>query len=50
MRTKLKKLQDAQADANQLPVHEANIHRDEIAVDPFEAQELCRSSRIRTIP
>ena len=32
-----------------MPEPEADIHRDEIAVNPFETQVLRRSSRIRTV-
>ena len=48
-KVELEEVQDAQIEAYQLPEPEADIHRDEIAVNPFEAQVLRRSSRIRTV-
>ena len=49
-KVELEEVQDTQENTNQLPKPEANIHRDEIEVNPFEAIALRRSSRIRTIP
>ena len=49
-KVELRKVQGAQTDVDQLPKPEANIHKDEIEVDPSEAQALHRSSRVHTIP
>ena len=35
-KVELKEVQDAQADANQLPEPKAEIHRDEIAIGPLK--------------
>ena len=48
-KVKLEEVQDAQAYANQLPKPKADIHRNEIATNPFGAQALHRSSRIHTV-
>ena len=49
-KVELEEIQDVQAEENQLPELEADIHSAEIAANPFEAQALRRSSRIRTVP
>ena len=49
-KVELEEVQDAQADANQLPEPKINIHRNEIAANPSGAQAHCRSSRMHTIP
>ena len=49
-KVELEEVQDAQADANQLPELEADIHRNEIATNPSRAQVLRRSSRIHIVP
>ena len=46
----LEEVHGAQIDVDQLPKPKVVIHKDEVAVDPSEAQALCRSSRIRTVP
>ena len=49
-KVELGEVQDAQIDADHLTKPEVVIHDDEVAADPFKAQELHRKSRIRTIP
>ena len=49
-KVELEEVQDAKADANQLPEPEADIHRNEIAANSSRAQALRRSSRIHTVP
>ena len=49
-KVELEEVQDAKADANQLPESEADIHRDEIIVNPSKAQALRRYSKICTVP
>ena len=44
-KVELEEVQNAREDANQLPEPEPDIPRDEIAVDPFEAQVFHRSSK-----
>ena len=48
-KVELGEVQSAQADVDQLPELEADIHRDDIVVGPSEEQALHRSSRIHTI-
>ena len=48
-KVELEEIQDVQTEENQLPELEADIHSAEIPANPFKAQALRRSSRIRTI-
>ena len=48
-KVELEEVQDAQADKIQLPELKADIHRDEMAVNPYGAQALHRSSRIHIV-
>ena len=49
-KVELGEIQGAQIDIDQLPESKANIHRDEITIDPSKVQALHRPSRIRTVP
>ena len=49
-KVELGEVQDSLTDASHLTKPKAVIHEDELVVDPSEAQELRKTSRIRTLP